>query len=103
MAEDTLKIKSRRRRPPSGMELTMTISMPVDHTVEQSADALIKFFEAACAFADTAGGVWVRINGVGIPPELEEKLATAFDSYRVEIEGPGLCIVVNNDAGGDHG
>jgi len=105
MADETLTLKSRKRKPPTGMELTVTISMPADHTIKQSANALVKFFEAAGDFAEAAGGVWVRINGAGIPSELEEKLAEAFDNCRVSVEGPSLRIVVNNDrvTGGDHG
>ena len=89
-----MKYKSKKPKPPTGMEMTVTLCMPSGQTVEQSSAALVKFFEVAAAASKEVGSSWIRVNCTGIPEELEGALQAALK--RAD-PGPNLKLIVNND------
>lgn len=94
-----MKLRSKKSKPPVGMEMTVTLSMPAEATLEESRSALLAFFEGVRDLG--AGAAWVRINCRGIPPEFEERMQEALDAANAALEAsaPKLRLVVNNDDG----
>lgn len=88
-----MKFKSKKGKPPTGMEMSVTMLMPAELDVEQSKEALLKFFDIVNAASKELGSVWLRIQCSGIPEELEAPLQTAFDQANCR---PRLQLVVNN-------
>jgi hypothetical protein len=86
-----VKYRSKQPKPDTGMEMTVTLSMPVDQDAQQSADALIRFMEGVNRLSSEVGSAWVKIHCDGIPEELEDRLASAVEPQR-----PRLQLVVNN-------
>lgn len=86
-----MKYRSKQSKPETGMEMTVTLSMPADHDAQQSADMLIRFMEGVTKLSADTGAAWIKIHCAGIPEELEARLATAVAPDR-----PRLELVVNN-------
>lgn len=86
-----MKYRSPKAKPVTGMEMTVTLSMPADHDVPQSADALVRFMEGVTQLSADVGSSWIKIHCAGIPEELESRLASAIEPAR-----PRLELVVNN-------
>lgn len=88
-----MQFKSRKQKPPTGLELSVTLMMPEGQTVEQSRDAILKFFDAISNASREIGSAWIRIHCSGIPTELEPALQAALDDTN---RRPQLELVVNN-------
>ena len=88
-----MQFKSRRRKPPTGLELSVTLMMPEGQSVEESRDAILKFFDTVSNASKEIGSVWIRVNCSGIPDELEPALQAALDNTN---RRPQLELVVNN-------
>ena len=88
-----MQFKSRKQKPPTGLELSVTLMMPEGQTVEQSRDAILKFFDKVLNASKEIGSVWIRVNCSGIPEELEPALQAALDDTN---RRPQLELVVNN-------
>ena len=88
-----MQFKSRKQKPPTGLELSVTLMMPEGQTVEQSRDAILKFFDTVSNASKKIGSVWIRVNCSGIPAELEPALQAAIDNTN---RRPQLELVVNN-------
>jgi hypothetical protein len=86
-----MKYRSNAPKPETGMEMTVTLSMPADQGAEQSGEALIRFMEGVNKLSAETGAAWIKIHCAGIPEELEARLATAISPSR-----PRLELVVNN-------
>lgn len=86
-----MKYRSSTPKPETGMEMTVTLSMPASHDTQQSAEALIKFMEGVGRLSADVGSPWIKIHCVGIPEELEERLEAAVAPSR-----PRLELVINN-------
>lgn len=86
-----MKYRGRQPKPETGMELTVTLSMSADQSVERSAESLIKFMEGVTRLSAETGSVWIKINCAGIPEEFEERLEAALAPKR-----PNLKLVINN-------
>ena len=86
-----MKYRSRATKPETGMEMTVTLHMPADLSLEQSAEALIKFMEGVNRLSAETGSTWIKINCVGIPEEFEERLEAAIAPKR-----PSLTLVIDN-------
>lgn len=86
-----MKYRSPKPKPETGMEMTVTLSMPADHDAQQSADMLVQFMEGVTKLSTDTGAAWIKIRCVGIPEELESRLASAIEPAR-----PKLELVVNN-------
>lgn len=89
-----MKFKSRKPKPKPGMEMSVTLMMPADHSAEQNQKALLKFFEVVNDASNALGSVWLRINCRNIPEELEVALQGAFDKMN---RRPNLSLVIDND------
>lgn len=86
-----MKYRSNKPKPETGMEMTVTLSMPADQDAQQSADALIRFMEGVTDLSASVGSAWVKIHCAGIPEELEDRLAAAVNPMP-----PRLELVVDN-------
>lgn len=86
-----MKYRSRQPKPDTGMEMTVTLSMPADQDASESAEALIRFMEGVTKLSAEVGSSWIKIHCDGIPEELEGKLAAALEPKRPQLE-----LVVNN-------
>jgi hypothetical protein len=87
-----MRFKSRRPKPATGMELTVTLSMPADQSVEQSAASIVQFFDGLLSLSAATGAAWVNVRCAGIPVELESRLQAALD----QANAPRLKLVVDN-------
>ncbi len=90
---DRLKFKSKQPKPPTGLEMSVTLMMPSDQSDDQCRDALLKFFEVVTNASSELGAAWLRLNCANIPDGLEGVLQTAFDKAN---KRPTLSLVVNN-------
>lgn len=88
-----MKYRSSKPKPETGMEMTVTLSMPASLDVQQSAEALIQFMEGVNRLASATAAPWVKIRCTGIPEDMEERLETAISPAR-----PRLELVINNTA-----
>ena len=86
-----MKYRSKQQKPDTGMEMTVTLSMPADRTVDQCTDAIIQFMEGVTRLSNETGTAWIKILCTGIPEELEARLATALEPARPRPE-----LVVDN-------
>lgn len=86
-----MKYRSNTPKPETGMEMTVTLSMPASQDTWQNADALIKFMEGVNKLTSEVGACWVKLHCAGIPEELEEMLENAIAPSR-----PRLELIVNN-------
>jgi hypothetical protein len=86
-----MKYKSNKPKPETGMEMTVTLSMPADQDADQCAEALVRFMEGVTKLSGDVGSAWINIRCAGIPEELEDKLAAAIEPKR-----PRLELVINN-------
>ncbi len=98
---DTRKIRvaSRKKKPVVGMEVTLTISMKADHTLGQSADAIVEAFKAATELSALTNAAWVKVHCSGVPAALEHLLASAMEKSQAELDAlgaPQLKLVVDN-------
>ncbi len=98
---DTRKIRvaSRKKKPPVGMEISVTLSMSVDHTVGQSADAIVEAFKSAKELSALTNAAWVKVHCSGVPAALEHLLASALEKSQAELDAlgaPQLKLVVDN-------
>lgn len=93
-----MKIKSPRKKPPTGMELTITFFMNADNDVPADTAAILKFFETVDAGSRAMGASWLHFRCSGIPSELESTLRTALDKAQADMNArqPKLKMVVNN-------
>lgn len=91
-----MRHRSKTPKPETGMELTVTLSMPADHNAEQSADAIVQFMEGVNRLTAETGAAWINIRCAGIPEEFEERIASALES--LEPKRPRLELVINNAA-----
>lgn len=73
------------------MEMTVTLSMPADLDTQQSAETIIRFMEGVSRLSAETGASWIKIHCIGIPEELEGRLAAAIAPSR-----PRLELVINN-------
>lgn len=88
-----MRYQSRAKKPDTGMELSVTLSLAADETVEQSAESIVKFMEAVQAASASIGAVWVHMRCSGIPAELEDRVQAAIDAAK---KPPHLTVVVDN-------
>lgn len=90
-----MKHVSARPKPPTGMEMSVTLSMPAGQSEDESAQALLKFLEALGGEAfRSVGAVWFRIRCSGIPERYESIIANAIAGATAK--SPHLRIVVDN-------
>lgn len=75
-----MKVRSTKPKPPVGMELTLTLSMPLGASVEDSSLALLEFFRGTHDMTAKTRACWSRIHCRGIPKELEARLAIVVDN-----------------------
>lgn len=88
-----MKFKSRKSKPATEMEMSVTLMMPAGQTAEESSAALISFFESVTAASNAIGAAWLKVNCSNIPEELESALQTAFDKMN---QRPQLKLVIDN-------
>lgn len=93
-----MKVRSRKPKPPVGMELTVTLSMPAEASLEESRDALLAFFEGVTGLAAGTKAAWLRIHCRGIPEDFEERMQEAVDEANAALDAtrPRLQLVVDN-------
>ncbi len=88
-----MKFRSRKLKPQVGMEMTVTLSMREGQTVGQAARSILAFLKHLNAAARATKAVWIHVRCVGVPAELEEKLASAIN---VASKKPALTLVIDN-------
>ncbi|MGB6080294.1 MAG: hypothetical protein WBF99_12620 [Xanthobacteraceae bacterium] len=88
-----MQFKSRKPKPSTGLELSVTLMMPDGQSIEQSREAICAFFDRVTALSQDVGAAWLRINCSNIPAEFEPALQTALDKFNRK---PNLELVVNN-------
>lgn len=88
-----MRYQSRARRPETGMELSVTLSLAADQTVEKSAESIVKFMEAVQTASASVGAVWIHMRCSGIPHELEGRMQAAIDAAKKPAH---LTVVVDN-------
>lgn len=86
-----MKFKSQAKRPETGMDMTVTVSMGAAATTEECRDAMIAFFKGVEKLAEDTSGVWFNISVSNIPEEFRAALES------MEWPQPKIRLVVNND------
>lgn len=86
-----MKYRSKHPRPDTGMEMSVTLSMPADQDIQASADALCQFMDGINNLVAATGAAWIKIHCSGIPQELESRLEAALAPKH-----PHLQLVINN-------
>lgn len=82
-------IKSRKPKPPTRMQLSVTVYFPADVTEDQEVAAALEFLKLVALVPNRA---WVRLRGLNVPPSVEDAFATCKDRGK-----PNLTVIVNND------
>ena len=94
-----IRVASRKKKPAVGMEISLTLSMSVDRTIGQSADAIVEAFKSAKELSALTSAAWVKVQCIGVPPALEHLLASALEKSQAELDAlgaPPLKLVVDN-------
>ncbi len=88
-----MKYRSKEPKPATGMEMSVTFSLPAEADLQAHSSALVKFMGVVRDAANQVGATWVRIHCSGVPAELEDALQAVFDKAN---KRPGLRLVVHN-------
>jgi hypothetical protein len=88
-----MQFKSRKPKPPTGLELSVTLMMPDGQSIEQSREAICVFFDRVSTLSQDVGSAWLRINCANVPTEFEPAMQAALDRFQRK---PNLELVVNN-------
>lgn len=97
-----MKVRGRKPKPPVGMELTLTLSLPDDNEPSEDSNAIRAFADAIDDLAKKTKCAWLHIRISGIPGEFEERIQQAVDecnaaiAAREEAEAPNIRLVVDN-------
>lgn len=91
-----MRYRSTKPKPAVGMEFSVTLSLPAEAALDESAKAIVEFFEGVNALSKRTGAIWIRMNCTGLPEAFEERVQGVFDQLN---KRPSLKVVVDNSAG----
>lgn len=92
-----MKFKSRKPKPETGLDLSVTFSLSAGLNAEENGAAIVAFLSGIRRLSDDIKAVWVHLNAE-IPDEFREQVQTALDQAR---NPAGLKVIVNIDTNAD--